>query len=178
MLTSATGEETLTPNPNECNSTLTSETRGIYPHCYILMLMSGVTGYEFATCSVGSGAAVGGLVVEHWITDPQRGNGRCLPDYAASPNHACLRERHWGPRLSILCLLGDGWGRVGAPSLHAVGTHQLRPSELRRSPPTKEGIWNFSPEGRWWIRPVRASAASQKLNILAYSTLKGSSVLS
>ena len=49
MLTSATGEETLTPNPNECNSTLTSGTRGIYPHCYILMLMSGVTGYEFAT---------------------------------------------------------------------------------------------------------------------------------
>ena len=37
------------PNPNECNSTLTSGTRGIYPHCYILMLMSGVTGYEFAT---------------------------------------------------------------------------------------------------------------------------------
>ena len=31
------------PNPNECNSTLTSGTRGIYPHCYILMLMSGVT---------------------------------------------------------------------------------------------------------------------------------------
>ena len=25
----------LTPNPNECNSTLTSGTRGIYPHCYI-----------------------------------------------------------------------------------------------------------------------------------------------
>ena len=40
----------LTPNPtNECNSTLTSGTRGIYPHCYTLMLMSGVTGYEFAT---------------------------------------------------------------------------------------------------------------------------------
>ena len=35
MLTSATGEETLTPNPNECNSILTSGTRGIYPHCYI-----------------------------------------------------------------------------------------------------------------------------------------------
>ena len=44
MLTSVTGEETLTPNPNECNSTLTSETRGIYPHRYKLMLMSGVTG--------------------------------------------------------------------------------------------------------------------------------------
>ena len=28
MLTSATREETLTPNPNECNSTLTSETSG------------------------------------------------------------------------------------------------------------------------------------------------------
>ena len=40
----------LTPNStNECNSTLTSGTRGIYPHCYTLMLMSGVTGYEFAT---------------------------------------------------------------------------------------------------------------------------------
>ena len=40
----------LTPNPtNECNSTLTSGTRGIYPHCYTLMLMSGVIGYEFAT---------------------------------------------------------------------------------------------------------------------------------
>ena len=40
----------LTPNlTNECNSTLTSGTRGIYPHCYTLMLMSGVTGYEFAT---------------------------------------------------------------------------------------------------------------------------------
>ena len=37
------------PNPNECNSTLMSGTRGIYPNCYILMLMSGVTGYEFAT---------------------------------------------------------------------------------------------------------------------------------
>ena len=36
MLTSATGEETLTPNPNECNSTLTSGTRGIYPHCYYI----------------------------------------------------------------------------------------------------------------------------------------------
>ena len=43
---SATGEETLTPNPNKCNSTLTSGTRGIYPHCYILMLMSGVTATE------------------------------------------------------------------------------------------------------------------------------------
>ena len=50
MLTSATGEEMLTPNPtNECNSTLMSGTRGIYSHCYTLMLMSGVTGYEFAT---------------------------------------------------------------------------------------------------------------------------------
>ena len=31
MLTSATGEETPTPNPNKCNSTLTNETRGILP---------------------------------------------------------------------------------------------------------------------------------------------------
>ena len=31
------------PNPSECNSTLTSGTRGIYPHHYILMLMSWVT---------------------------------------------------------------------------------------------------------------------------------------
>ena len=49
MLTSATREETLTPDPNECNSTLTSGTRGIYPHRYILMLMSGVTAYVFST---------------------------------------------------------------------------------------------------------------------------------
>ena len=34
------------PNPNECNSTLTSGTSGIYPHCYILMLMSRVTAQE------------------------------------------------------------------------------------------------------------------------------------
>ena len=47
-LTSSTGEETLTPNPNKCNSTLMSETRGIYPHRYILMLMSGVTAYVFS----------------------------------------------------------------------------------------------------------------------------------
>ena len=47
MLTSATGEETLTPNPNKCNSTLTSGTRSIYPHRYVLMLMSGVTAYIF-----------------------------------------------------------------------------------------------------------------------------------
>ena len=43
----------LTPNPtNESNSTLTSGTRGILftPTVVItLMLMSGVTGYEFAT---------------------------------------------------------------------------------------------------------------------------------
>ena len=63
MLTSATGEETLTPNPNDCNSILKSRTRDIYPHGgYILMLMrgsplkSGVTGYEFAThCTKGTG---------------------------------------------------------------------------------------------------------------------------
>ena len=35
MLTSATRGETLTPNPNKCNSTLTSGTRGIYPYLYI-----------------------------------------------------------------------------------------------------------------------------------------------
>ena len=35
MLTSATRGETLTPNPNECNSMLTSGTRGIYPYLYI-----------------------------------------------------------------------------------------------------------------------------------------------
>ena len=29
------------PNPNEYNSTLTRGTRGIYPHRYISMLMSG-----------------------------------------------------------------------------------------------------------------------------------------
>ena len=37
------------PNPNECNSTPTSETRGIYPHRKILMLMSWVTAYVFST---------------------------------------------------------------------------------------------------------------------------------
>ena len=31
MLTSAKRGETLTPNPNECNSTLTSGTKNIYP---------------------------------------------------------------------------------------------------------------------------------------------------
>ena len=35
MLTSATRGEMLTNNPNECNSTLTSGTRGIYPYLYI-----------------------------------------------------------------------------------------------------------------------------------------------
>ena len=37
------------PNPNECNFTPTSETRGIYPHHKILTLMSGVTAYVFST---------------------------------------------------------------------------------------------------------------------------------
>ena len=46
----------LTPNPNGCNSTLMSGTMGIYPHHYILMLMSGVIGYEL---SVGGGARAG-----------------------------------------------------------------------------------------------------------------------
>ena len=36
------------PNPKECNSTLTSGTRTIYPHRYILMLMGGVTAYVFS----------------------------------------------------------------------------------------------------------------------------------
>ena len=35
MLTSARRGETLTPNPNECNSTLTSGTNNIYPYPYI-----------------------------------------------------------------------------------------------------------------------------------------------
>ena len=35
MLTSATRGEMLTPNPNECNSMLTSGTRGIYSYLYI-----------------------------------------------------------------------------------------------------------------------------------------------
>ena len=34
-LTSGTREEALTPNPNECNSTLTSGTKNIYSHPYI-----------------------------------------------------------------------------------------------------------------------------------------------
>ena len=33
--TSATRGELLTPDPNECNSNLTSGTRGIYPYLYI-----------------------------------------------------------------------------------------------------------------------------------------------
>ena len=38
MLTGARGGEPLTPNPNECNSTLTSGTRGKkYQHPYKLM---------------------------------------------------------------------------------------------------------------------------------------------
>ena len=37
------------PNPNECNSALTSGARGIYLHRYISMLMSGVTAYVFST---------------------------------------------------------------------------------------------------------------------------------
>ena len=39
------------PNPNQCNSTLASGTRRIYPHRYILMLMSGVTAYVFPRAS-------------------------------------------------------------------------------------------------------------------------------
>ena len=35
MLTSATRGETLTPNPIECNSILTSGTNNIYPYPYI-----------------------------------------------------------------------------------------------------------------------------------------------
>ena len=35
MLMSARRGETLTPNPNECNSTLTSGTNNIYPYPYI-----------------------------------------------------------------------------------------------------------------------------------------------
>ena len=35
MLTSTTRGEMLTPDPNECNSTLTSGTNNIYPYPYI-----------------------------------------------------------------------------------------------------------------------------------------------
>ena len=56
MLTSATRGETLTPNPNECNSTLMSGTKNIYPYHYIdvsdrghrLRLGSPVTNYPCA----------------------------------------------------------------------------------------------------------------------------------
>ena len=34
-LTSATRGDTLTPNPNECNSTLTSGAKNVYPYPYI-----------------------------------------------------------------------------------------------------------------------------------------------
>ena len=37
------------PNPNECNSTPTSGTRGIYPQRKILMLMIWVTAYVLST---------------------------------------------------------------------------------------------------------------------------------
>ena len=61
MLTSATRGEMLTPNPNECNSTLTSGTNNIYPYPYIDIndrvtasdrgspLQIGVTAYELPT---------------------------------------------------------------------------------------------------------------------------------
>ena len=62
----------------------------------------------------------------------QRDSGQWLPDYAASPNHACLKKRHWGPRLSILCLLGDQRGRARVPS-------------VRPCPPTEKR--NFRPKG-------------------------------
>ena len=39
------------PNPNECNSTLTSGTKNIYTYS-IKMLMSGVTGYDLSVGSV------------------------------------------------------------------------------------------------------------------------------
>ena len=29
------------------------------------------------------------------------------PDYVTSPNNHANLKKHWGPRLSILCLLGD-----------------------------------------------------------------------
>ena len=51
MLTSATREETLTPNPNECNSMLTSGTRGIYPYLYIAWIYSGNGRWERAKTS-------------------------------------------------------------------------------------------------------------------------------
>ena len=51
MLTSATREETLTPNPNECHSMLTSDIRGIYPYppylyIYIYIYCLGIE-YDF-----------------------------------------------------------------------------------------------------------------------------------
>ena len=44
MLMSKTRREALTPNPNECNSTLTSGTNNIYPYPHII-----VTAYELPT---------------------------------------------------------------------------------------------------------------------------------
>ena len=49
-------------------------------------------------------------------TGRQRGRSRekfRSPDHVTSPNHAYLKK-HWSPRLSILCLLGDQW-RVCSP---------------------------------------------------------------
>ena len=75
-LTSATGEETLAPNPSECNSTLMSGTRGIYPNRYVLMFMSGVIAYVFSTrCGVARGKFVSDakvLAAVSSISQPRR----------------------------------------------------------------------------------------------------------
>ena len=47
-LTSETRGKMLTPNPNECHSTLTSAIRGIYPCLYIYIYSLG-TEYDFKT---------------------------------------------------------------------------------------------------------------------------------
>ena len=71
--------------------------------CWGVILSWGV-----AACGMGQGAVL--LQGVQGARGAQRGNGQCLPDCAASPNHAYLKKGHWGPQLPILCLLGDQWG--------------------------------------------------------------------
>ena len=47
MLTGATRGETLTPNPNECHSMLTSAIRGIYPYPLYLYIYIYCLGIEY-----------------------------------------------------------------------------------------------------------------------------------
>ena len=69
----------LPPNPNECNSTLTSGTRGIYPHFYIdaderghrLRVESLVTNLPRAPSSVSPVQSAWPQSVSFWCPDKQ-----------------------------------------------------------------------------------------------------------